>query len=113
MEGCIFCRIVAGEVPAKEVLRNDDVLAIEDVNPVAPNHLLVMSTKHFANIEELLKRGDGSLNGKVFGAAAKLGRERSPDGFRLVVNSGPAGGQTVDHVHVHVLGGRQMMWPPG
>jgi histidine triad (HIT) family protein len=113
LSDCIFCKIVAGEIPAKEVLRDDDVLAIEDVNPVAPHHLLVLTTRHFANANELMDSGDAKLILKVFDTAAKLGREGSPGGFRLTVNSGVAGGQTVDHVHVHVIGGRQMTWPPG
>lgn len=111
-EDCIFCRISSGGIPAKTLYRDDDVLAIEDVNPQAPVHLLVMPSRHHPNIAALCER-DGSLVAKIFDVAARLGRERGGDGFRLVVNTGPNGGQTVDHLHVHVLAGRPMTWPPG
>jgi histidine triad (HIT) family protein len=111
---CIFCKIAAGEIPAKTVYRDDAVFAIEDVNPQAPVHVLVMPLAHHRNIAALAGLEDGAVMSKLFDVASKLGRERGgDDGFRLVVNTGPNGGQTVDHVHVHVLAGRHMTWPPG
>lgn len=111
-DDCIFCKISAGEIPAKAVYRDDDVLAIEDLNPQAPVHLLVMPLQHHPNIAAASDR-DGSLVARLLDVAARLGRERGGNGFRLVINTGPDGGQTVDHLHVHVLAGRHMTWPPG
>jgi histidine triad (HIT) family protein len=112
MNDCIFCKIARGEIPAKVVRRDDDLVAIEDANPQAPTHLLVIPIEHHATIAEI--SAEGTLAGRLMRVAAELGRERGgDDGFRLVVNSGPYGGQTVDHVHVHVLAGRRMTWPPG
>jgi histidine triad (HIT) family protein len=110
---CPFCKIAAGEIPAKSVYRDDNVLAIEDINPQAPVHLLVMPVAHHANIGELSDAEESALLAKLIEVATKLGRERGGDGYRLVMNTGPDGGQTVDHLHVHVLAGRHMTWPPG
>jgi histidine triad (HIT) family protein len=111
---CIFCKIGAGTLPANAVYRDSDAIAIEDLNPQAPTHLLVMTVRHHANIAALAEARDDALLAKLMGIAARLGRERGgADGFRLVINSGPSGGQTVDHLHVHVLAGRPMSWPPG
>jgi histidine triad (HIT) family protein len=111
---CIFCKIVAGEIPSSSVYRDDDVVAIEDVNPQAPAHLLVMPQRHHADIGELIESGDHALAAKLIAVATKLGREHGGgSGFRLVVNTGAYGGQTVDHLHVHVMAGRPMTWPPG
>lgn len=112
-DSCIFCRIARGEIPSTNVYSDDDVIAIEDLNPQAPVHVLVMPRKHYATIGALCDDGDGDLLLLLFDAAAKIGRERGAGGFRLVVNTGADGGQTVDHVHVHVLAGRAMTWPPG
>ncbi|HKE36005.1 MAG TPA: histidine triad nucleotide-binding protein [Candidatus Baltobacteraceae bacterium] len=112
-DDCIFCKIASGAIPAKAVHRDEDVLAIEDVNPQAPVHLLVMPVRHHSNIAVLSDAGDGTLVGKLLEVASRLGRVRGGDGFRLVINTGPDGGQTVDHLHVHVLAGRHMTWPPG
>lgn len=109
---CIFCKIGAGEIPAKIVSQDDDTIAIVDVNPAAPHHLLVMPKAHFENVADLAG-ANIPLLGKVFAIAAQLGREQSAGGFRLVVNTGQDGGQTVPHVHVHVLAGRAFSWPPG
>lgn len=110
---CIFCKIAAGGIAAHFAHRDEDVIAIADVNPQAPQHLLVLPVRHATNLPELAAAGDGALIAKLFATAAQLGREVSGDGFRLVVNTGELGGQTVDHVHIHILGGRQMHWPPG
>ena len=112
MDDCIFCKIAAGEVPANIIYRDDGVVAIEDLNPQAPTHLLVMPIEHFASVVEAA--GDDGLTAGLFSVAARLGKERGgAGGFRLVVNTGADGGQTVGHVHVHVLAGRPMAWPPG
>jgi histidine triad (HIT) family protein len=109
---CIFCKIAAREITAREVYRDDDVVAIEDLNPQAPVHLLVMPVGHYASIVDAGAAGE--LVGKLTAIASSLGSARGgEDGFRLVVNTGPHGGQTVGHVHVHVLAGRPMTWPPG
>ncbi len=112
MADCIFCKIATGELPAKTVARDDLVVAIEDLNPQAPTHLLVMPIRHHANVQELAK-ADRALAARLLEVASKLGAERGGAGFRLVFNTGRDGGQTVDHVHVHVLAGRHMDWPPG
>ena len=112
--GCIFCKIAAGEIPSKTIMRDDEVVAIEDVNPQAPVHMLVMPLAHFDDIVGFSESGDPAMMAKLFAIASKLGRERAGSGgFRIVVNTGAEGGQTVDHLHVHVLGGRRMHWPPG
>lgn len=110
---CLFCKIAGGQIPAKQVYRDENVLAIEDINPQAPVHLLVMPVKHHANIGELSDAEDSALLAKLIAVATKLGREHGHDGYRLVLNTGPDGGQTVDHLHVHVLAGRRLTWPPG
>jgi histidine triad (HIT) family protein len=113
MAECIFCAIARGEVPANSVYRDDEIIAIEDVNPQAPVHLLVMPVAHRATISELVSEKN-TLALRLMELAASLGRERGGEtGFRLVVNTGRYAGQTVDHVHVHVLAGRPMSWPPG
>jgi histidine triad (HIT) family protein len=117
MEGCIFCRIASGEIPARVIYRDDEagVVAIEDVHPQAPTHLLVIPTAHHATLADAVKNsGDAALATRLLEVASRLGTERGgAGGYRLVVNSGPDGGQTVDHVHLHVLAGRRMTWPPG
>jgi histidine triad (HIT) family protein len=110
---CLFCRIGRGEIPAREVYRDEEIVAIEDINPQAPVHLLVMPLAHYANIGVPAEAREDALVGHLFAVACRLGRERDGDGYRLVVNTGVDGGQTVDHVHVHVLAGRFMEWPPG
>ena len=111
MDDCIFCKIGKGEIPAKTVYGDDGVIGIVDINPQAPEHIVVMPRKHYKNVAELA--ADEAALGHLMAAATRIGEERGADGFRLVVNTGPMGGQTVDHVHVHVLSGRPMTWPPG
>jgi histidine triad (HIT) family protein len=110
---CIFCKIAAGEIPAKIVFRDGDVVAIEDIDPKAPAHVLVLPVAHHANIGALIESGDATLLARLFETASRLGDERGPDGYRLVLNTGEKGGQTVDHLHIHLLAGRPMTWPPG
>lgn len=113
MDDCIFCRIAGGEVPANVIVRDDDVIAIEDLNPQAPSHALAFPVAHHATIVDLT-RANPALAARLMTVASQLGVDRGGEqGFRLVVNTGEYGGQTVDHVHVHVLGGRRMSWPPG
>jgi histidine triad (HIT) family protein len=113
MNDCIFCKIAAGEIPATVVYRDDAVIAIEDVNPQAPTHLLVLPTKHYETLGDAIGGRDG-VTSSLVEIASRLGRERGGTrGFRIVVNTGPDGGQTVGHVHLHVLAGRPMTWPPG
>jgi histidine triad (HIT) family protein len=110
---CIFCKIGRRELAAQSVYRDDDVIVIADVNPQAPVHLLAMPLRHYATLTELFS-ADRALAAHLFEVAAKLGQERGgEEGFRAVVNTGQYGGQTVDHVHVHVMSGRRMTWPPG
>ncbi len=110
---CIFCKIVAKQIPANEVYRGDDCVVISDANPQAPEHFLVLPLQHVANLSTYAESTEPALAGKLFAVAARVGRERSVNGFRVVVNEGPDGGQTVEHLHLHVLAGRHMNWPPG
>ncbi|HLX26840.1 MAG TPA: histidine triad nucleotide-binding protein [Candidatus Cybelea sp.] len=114
MPECTFCKIVAGGIPAKVVYRDDDVIAVEDINPQAPTHLLVMPVEHFDTLSDLVgdERADRLVR-RLFEAASQLGQQHDRGGYRLVVNTGHEGGQTVGHLHIHVLGGRAMTWPPG
>jgi histidine triad (HIT) family protein len=112
-EDCIFCRIIAGEIPATFVRREHDLVAIQDANPQAPTHLLVIPREHVPMAIDL-KAAHAALLGRVFEVAAAIARERGlEDGYRLVVNNGAKAGQTVFHLHFHLLGGRGMKWPPG
>lgn len=113
MAECIFCKIVAGEIPAKIVERREGVVAIEDVNPQAPVHILVLPERHVTDVYDLSNTGTADEMAQLMRVASAIGRERGSDGFRLVLNTGKDGGQTVDHLHVHVLAGRAMHWPPG
>ena len=110
---CIFCKIIAGEIPGTFVHRDDDLVVIEDVSPQAPRHLLVMPVKHTANLDEFVGSAPDAMIAKLFQTAARVGRELGSGAYRTVVNTGTQAGQTVDHLHVHVLAGRQMHWPPG
>ena len=109
---CIFCKIVAGDIPSKIVWRGDGIIAIEDVNPQAPVHVLVLPERHVANIAAHSSSGTPDEVARLMRVAAEIGAG-SAGGFRLVLNTGQDGGQTVDHLHVHVLAGRHMNWPPG
>ena len=113
MTACLFCRIVTGEVPAQVVHEGDRTLAFRDVNPQAPTHVLVVPKAHHADVAAL-SDADPALLADVLAAAVVVARsERLDGGFRLVLNTGAAGGQTVGHLHVLVLGGRALAWPPG
>ncbi|HEU0265275.1 MAG TPA: histidine triad nucleotide-binding protein [Geobacterales bacterium] len=114
MEGCIFCKIIRGEIPAKKVYEDDDVLAMEDISPQAPLHLLLLPKRHIVNILDL-KPADAELVGKIHLVAAEIARQRGVDeaGFRLVTNTNAGAGQSVFHIHFHLLAGRPLSWPPG
>ena len=113
MTDCLFCRIVTGEVPAQVVHEGDRTLAFRDVNPQAPTHVLVVPKAHHADVAAL-SDADPALLADVLAAAVAVARDEGlGDGFRVVSNTGADGGQTVGHLHVHVLGGRAMSWPPG
>lgn len=114
-DDCIFCKIANSEIPAKIVFRTDTLLAIEDLNPQAPTHLLVLPIKHYETLADATAvAGHDNIAAELIQVATRLGNERGgAKGYRLVVNTGPYGGQTVGHLHVHVLGGRRMTWPPG
>ncbi len=111
---CVFCKIIAGEIPAKLIYQDDEFVAFPDINPQAPVHLLVVPRAHCTDIIEAVK-SDPELPGRLFAVIARLAKENGlvPDGFRVVCNTGNNGGQTVKHLHLHVLGGRFMGWPPG
>ena len=111
---CLFCRIVVGEIPSTRVHEDDLVIAIDDIDPRAPVHMLLMPRAHIASAAEL-DEGHATMLGRLFAVAARLAREAGLEerGFRLVTNVGPDGGQSVPHLHVHLLGGRSLSWPPG
>ena len=111
---CLFCKIANKQIPAKIAFEDDDVLAFHDINPGAPTHLLVIPKQHIASLAEA-GPGDQALLGKLLLAARRAAEEAGllASGFRVVVNTGPDAGQSVHHLHVHVLGGRAMAWPPG
>jgi len=110
---CLFCRIVAGEIPATVVREDEATVAFRDINPQAPTHVVVVPREHYADAG-MLASSDPALAGAVMAAAADVASaEGIAEGYRLVFNTGPDAGQTVLHVHCHVLGGRTMAWPPG
>ncbi|MDR2537893.1 MAG: histidine triad nucleotide-binding protein [Treponema sp.] len=112
MEDCIFCKIARGEIPARKIYEDDELLAFHDVAPQAPIHFLVIPKQHIRNIMET---DDSRLLGKLLDQAQKLAVALgcAENGARFVINCKSDGGQTVDHLHIHVLGGRPLAWPPG
>ena len=114
MSDCLFCSIVAGEIPADVVLDRGDVLAFRDINPQAPTHILIIPKTHVRDISEL-DASSGPMLAELIVAANDLARSEGivESGYRVVANVGPDAGQTVFHLHVHLLGGRPMAWPPG
>lgn len=111
---CLFCKICQGEVPAKIAFENERLVAFEDINPQAPLHIQIIPRKHIPTSLEIGAE-DHALIGEIFEVAGTLARERevASDGYRLVVNTNAAAGQSVYHLHVHLLGGRSFGWPPG
>lgn len=114
MEDCIFCRILKGEIPATRVFEDDKVVVIEDISPVAPFHFLIIPRKHFVNALDL-EPADHELIGHVYSIAARLARQKgfAEGGFRIVSNNNAGAGQSVFHIHFHLMAGRQLGWPPG
>ncbi len=112
MTDCLFCQIVRGEIPAKIVAQDDQYVAFRDVNPQAPTHVLVIPRVHVATLNDVK---DGALLSGLLTKARELARKEglADRGYRVVINTNPDGGQTVFHLHAHILGGRAMHWPPG
>lgn len=112
-DDCIFCQIAGGKIPARVVFQDEDVMVFRDLTPKAPSHLLVIPKRHISSLAET-DDADSGLLGKLLHRAVETARQEGLDqGFRTVINTGPEGGQTVGHLHLHVIGGRQMTWPPG
>jgi histidine triad (HIT) family protein len=113
-DDCIFCKIAEGAIPAKVAFQNDELLAFHDINPAAPTHILIIPRQHIGSTAELNEQ-TSLLVGRMVLAAAQLAREQNIEtsGYRVVTNTGSDGGQSVNHLHLHLLGGRQMTWPPG
>ncbi len=110
---CIFCKIVAGEIPSKKVHEDELVYAFHDIHPMAPAHILVVPKKHVPSLAHVVAADEGVL-GRLLATTARIAEEQGlSQGYRVVISTGPQGGQTVDHLHLHLLGGRQMHWPPG
>jgi len=109
MSDCLFCKIANGQIPVKPLYEDEAVLAFADITPQAPTHLLFIPRAHFSNAAE----APAELLGTVLHTAAAYGKRELPGGFRIVANTGDDGGQTVHHLHLHLLGGRHMSWPPG
>jgi histidine triad (HIT) family protein len=120
MSDCIFCKIIKGEIPSKKIYEDDEILAFHDITPMAPVHFLVIPKKHITSLFEL-ETQDIGLVGRLLHKAQELAKEPGPgipddvekNGARFVINAGRDGGQTVDHLHIHVLAGRAIGWPPG
>ncbi|MHB8845199.1 MAG: histidine triad nucleotide-binding protein [Nitrospirota bacterium] len=113
-QNCIFCRIIEKKIPAKVVHEDELAVAFEDLNPQAPTHILIVPKKHIADIHSI-KQEDRELIGHLFFVAQSLGQKRGLDrpGYRMVINNGRDAGQTVFHIHLHLLSGRPFVWPPG
>ena len=114
MADCLFCKIVAGEIPAKIAKRTEDAVAFHDIDPRAPTHVLVIPTRHVAAVRDAGPGGEALL-GRLLAFSAEVAGELGLDarGYRIVTNTGPDAGQSVDHLHFHILGGRKLTWPPG
>lgn len=114
MNDCLFCKISAKKIPAKLIYEDSEAVAFEDINPQAPVHVLIVPKKHISTSLDITDE-DNVLIGHLFQAAGKIATEKGIDerGFRLVMNTNPEAGQSVYHIHLHLLGGRQMHWPPG
>lgn len=114
MDNCIFCKIVSGEIPSTKVYEDERILAFKDLNPEAPVHVLVIPKVHISSLNEIDDEHQ-EMVGYIFGQFGKIAEDLgiAKDGYRVVSNCGVQGGQTVGHIHFHVLGGRQMQWPPG
>ncbi len=112
MKDCLFCKIIKGEIPGKKVFEDDRFCVIEDIHPQAPTHLLILPKKHLATLLEI-KEGDHELMGAAFTVGNQMAKQKKLTGYRIAVNCGAEAGQSVFHIHFHLLGGRAMNWPPG
>ena len=114
MSDCLFCKIIAGEIPGEVVYEDDDVVVLKDINPQAPLHVLIVPRRHIATLNDLAP-GDDALIGSMFRRAAALAKEHgyAERGYRTVFNTNRAAGQSVFHIHLHLLAGRGLTWPPG
>ena len=114
MQDCIFCKIVRGEIPSEKVYEDDEILAFNDISPVAPVHFMLVPKRHIASLDDLTP-GDDQIVGELARRAAAIARDRgiAAGGYRTVFNTNRDAGQTVFHIHLHLLGGRSMKWPPG
>ena len=114
MSGCIFCKIIKGEIPAQKLYEDDEMLAFNDARPMAPVHFLLIPKKHIQSLLDL-EAEDAALAGRLLYKAQELAHEQGcgENGARFVINAKRHGGQTVDHLHIHILGGRFLRWPPG
>jgi len=112
MSDCLFCKIAGGQIPSKRVYEDERVYAFEDIAPKAPTHVLLVPKKHIAKLADVAGE-DAPLVGELASRAAAIARERGLSDFRLVINNGEGAGQSVFHLHFHLLGGRRMAWPPG
>lgn len=112
MSSCLFCKIVSGEAPATIVHRDTDIVAFRDLHPQAPTHILVIPTRHLESVARL-ESSDADLVGRLITTAKNIAASEGLTGYRLVINTGREAGQSVFHLHVHLLGGRSMHWPPG
>jgi histidine triad (HIT) family protein len=110
---CLFCRIIRGEIPAKKIYEDEETFVFEDIKPQAPTHMLIIPKKHIVGLREA-KAEDASIIGRLHLVAAQIARDRKiENGYRTVLNVGPGAGQSVFHLHLHLLGGRSLSWPPG
>jgi histidine triad (HIT) family protein len=112
MTNCLFCKIIGGEIPAAKVYEDDRMIAFNDINPQAPMHVLVVPTQHIATLNDLSSAND-DLVGAMVRTASQIAKDRGFDAFRTVFNCNAEAGQSVFHIHLHVLGGRRLTWPPG
>jgi histidine triad (HIT) family protein len=113
MSDCLFCKIIAGEIPSKKVYEDDHTFAFDDLDPKAPTHVLIIPKEHLRGLKEA-QASDAEIIGRCHLVAAKIARDRNiENGYRTVLNVGPGSGQSVFHLHVHLLGGRNLTWPPG
>jgi histidine triad (HIT) family protein len=112
MDNCIFCKIAKGEIPSKFVKETDELVAFNDLNPQAPHHILIIPKQHISSLEEINK-DNYDITGKIVLAASEIAKDLGLNGYRLVANCNEIAGQSVFHIHFHLLGGRPMLWPPG
>ena len=111
-ENCIFCKIITGDIPSTKVYETADVLAFNDISPEAPHHIVIVPKNHIGTLEEIDEQ-NYDITGKLILAASNIARQKKLDGYRLVFNCNEIAGQTIFHIHCHLLAGRPMNWPPG